>query len=95
MYDNFNFNCYQLNTVHRNRRYAHSAWHCAFCNGTGHDPRGIMGTETCPACKGSGWWEADISIDRFLPCGHCSGKGRLEVFGFLKLCDVCGGSGRV
>lgn len=73
----------------------HCDWNCAYCKGNGVDPAGIMGTERCPGCQGNGWWEADVNCNRLLPCGRCRGSGRIEVFGFLKPCDVCGGSGKV
>jgi len=69
-------------------------WECAYCGGSGRDPAGILGTETCSACGGFGWWTADVSCDRLRRCGRCRGTGRIDSFGFLKKCDVCGGAGK-
>lgn len=72
----------------------HCEWPCAFCNGTGRDPAGILGTENCRGCGGIGRWEADVSCDRLLPCRKCRGNGGFDRFGRLTLCDACHGSGK-
>jgi DnaJ-class molecular chaperone len=83
MFDNINVNLSRFKAKHSNRESALTTWPCAYCKGTGKDPAGIMGIEKCPACYGNGWWEAEIAMDRLLPCGHCEGSGRIVVFGFL------------
>jgi len=73
----------------------HCEWPCAFCNGTGRDPAGILGTELCRGCGGVGWWVANVGCDRLLPCGRCGGRGGIDSCGHLILCPVCLGSGKV
>lgn len=92
---NVNIRIDRNSTRRTHRNPVHSDWECAYCNGTAINPTDIMGIDPCPACHGGGLWEAEISRDRLFPCGRCRGSGRIEIFGFLRPCNVCGGSGKV
>jgi DnaJ-class molecular chaperone len=79
---------------------------CAFCNGTGKDPFGIMSwLSTCCVCGGKG---VVLMRTPYTPCAHCNGTGAVKTFtctacmgrGFVPVpsgktvvCDSCGGSG--
>jgi DnaJ-class molecular chaperone len=63
---------------------------CAFCNGTGTDPFGLLSSiSKCQVCKGS----KGIDIkEPFTPCVYCSGSGE-NILGARVPCIVCGGKG--
>ena len=62
---------------------------CAFCQGTGRDPFGLLSVlSTCGACRGSG----KVRVKRpYVPCRACGGTG---IQPFTRLyCLGCGGKG--
>ena len=60
---------------------------CAFCNGTGKDPFGIMSRlSTCCVCQGRGVVAVEDSHEW---CAHCGGTGAVKRL----TCTVCGGRG--
>ena len=62
---------------------------CAFCQGTGTDPFGIMSwLSTCCVCKGKGTTRVRGPQER---CAHCRGTGAVKSL----TCTVCGGKGLV
>jgi DnaJ-class molecular chaperone len=80
---------------------------CAFCQGKGKDPFGIMSQRaTCQVCGGRG----KVSIlQPYVSCAHCratgvspgsrnvctacQGRGAVTVADGKKVCPKCGGSG--
>ena len=81
---------------------------CAFCNGKGKDPFGLMSVlAECQVCKGRGtvmieepYEECPVchgsgaQYNKRLNCLACGGKGVLPVKKGMKTCPECGGSGR-
>jgi DnaJ-class molecular chaperone len=62
---------------------------CAFCNGTGRDPFGIMSwLSTCCVCKGKSIVQVQAPYAR---CAHCHGTGAIKTL----TCTACGGKGLV
>ena len=60
---------------------------CAFCNGTGKDPFGILSRlSTCCVCQGRGAVAVEDSHEL---CAHCGGTGAVKRL----TCTVCGGRG--
>ena len=62
---------------------------CAFCQGRGKDPFGILySLSSCPACGGKG----TIRVrSPYLSCAFCQGLG---VYPHTRLtCSLCGGTG--
>jgi DnaJ-class molecular chaperone len=94
-------------------KMAHEAWQrgatevrCAFCQGTGKDPFGIMSKlSSCCVCLGKGTVEVECPYEtcahcegtgaiKRLTCTACGGKGVLSVLkGPTAVCPDCGGSG--
>ena len=80
---------------------------CAFCQGTGRDPFGVMShLSTCSICGGKGIVQVTepyvpcctcdgTGIQPFtrLTCLACSGKGVIGVAEKTETCPVCGGAG--
>lgn len=80
---------------------------CAFCDGTGKDPFGVMShLSTCPVCGGKGTVRVrepyvpcracnGTGIQPFtrLTCLACGGKGVISVAEETEICPVCGGAG--
>jgi hypothetical protein len=60
---------------------------CAFCQGTGKDPFGIMSwLSSCCVCLGRG----TVTIKApYVPCAHCKGTGAVKTL----TCTTCGGKG--
>jgi len=83
---------------------------CAFCNGTGKDPFGIMSVlATCQVCRGSGQVAvtepyarcafcngSGVQPSRRLTCTVCNGKGVVPapVEAEREACPECGGNGQ-
>jgi DnaJ-class molecular chaperone len=62
---------------------------CAFCQGSGTDPFGILSSLTrCQVCDGLGEIEATLP---FVRCGACAGSG-IQPHHRLT-CSACGGRG--
>jgi len=60
---------------------------CAFCNGTGKDPFGILSRlSTCCVCQGRGAVAVEASHEW---CAHCGGAGAVKRL----TCTVCRGRG--
>jgi DnaJ-class molecular chaperone len=60
---------------------------CAFCQGTGKDPFGIMSwVSTCCVCSGKGTAQVRGPQER---CAHCRGTGAVKTL----TCTTCGGKG--
>jgi len=60
---------------------------CAFCQGTGKDPFGIMSRlSSCCVCRGRGTVAVEVPHE---PCAHCKGTGAVKRL----TCTVCGGRG--
>jgi DnaJ-class molecular chaperone len=70
-------------------------WKCPFCQGTGLNPYGKVGTDRCPACHGNMNWEADTVCNNLTTCGRCAGSGRINYMGNWSPCTNCRGSGKV
>ena len=80
---------------------------CAFCQGTGRDPFGILSPlSNCSVCGGKGVVRVakpyvtchacdGTGIQRFtrLTCLACGGKGVVGVADKTETCPVCGGAG--
>ena len=66
---------------------------CAFCNGTGKDPFGVMShLSTCQVCAGQG--EVRVRAPT-APCKFCKGSG-VEPYSSSRLtCSACKGKGVV
>jgi len=81
---------------------------CAFCNGTGKDPFGLLSPlATCQVCSGTGKVKVTpptakcafcngtgIHLDKRLTCTACGGKGMVTVPMGAKTCSECNGSGQ-
>ncbi len=81
---------------------------CAFCNGKGKDPFGVMSVlADCQVCKGRGTVRIEepyetcpvchgkgIQYNKRLNCMACGGKGVLHLKKGMKTCPECGGSGK-
>ena len=81
---------------------------CAFCNGTGKDPFGILSPlSTCQVCGGKGKVSVNpptakcafcdgtgIFPDKRITCTVCGGKGMVTVPKGAKTCPECKGSGQ-
>lgn len=81
---------------------------CAFCQGTGRDPFGVMSVlSKCQVCKGRGTVRIEkpyekcpvcdgtgVQYNKKLNCLACKGKGVLPVKEGLETCPECGGSGK-
>ncbi len=81
---------------------------CAFCNGTGKDPFGLLSPlATCQVCLGRGKVSVNpptakcafcngtgISPDKRITCTVCGGKGVVTVPKGAKTCPECKGSGQ-
>jgi hypothetical protein len=81
---------------------------CAFCNGAGRDPFGLMSPlATCQVCGGTGTrtLHTPTAICRFcqgtgvhphsrLTCTTCGGVGTVEIPVNAVTCPCCHGSGR-
>lgn len=64
---------------------------CAFCNGTGKDPFGLLSIlATCQACRGSGKLTVTAPVVR---CPFCNGSGVHPSRRYT--CIVCNGKGVV
>lgn len=64
---------------------------CAFCEGKGRDPFGIMSPESvCQVCNGTG---AHLIVSPHVACAYCHGSGVES--GTRNTCLSCGGKGRV
>lgn len=62
---------------------------CAFCNGKGTDPYGILSWKsTCTVCDGKG---TVVVMVPHVPCRYCRGTGSHKTFS----CMVCRGAGVV
>ena len=81
---------------------------CAYCLGKGVDPVPAVEKEDCPVCGGSGLLECDVNPSGLKVCPCCKGGarrvvvwqgvtscGRPNVYGVLRPCFDCGGSGMV
>jgi len=80
---------------------------CAFCQGTGRDPFGILSPlSNCSVCGGKGVVmvakpyvtcracdETGIQTFTRLTCLACGGKGVISVADKTKTCPVCSGAG--
>ena len=80
---------------------------CAFCQGTGRDPFGVMSPlSNCSVCGGKGVVMVakphvtcrvcdGTGIQPFtrLTCLACGGKGVISVAGKTETCPICGGAG--
>lgn len=64
---------------------------CAFCEGTGRDPFGIMsGLSLCQVCGGRG----SVTVSEpAVACAYCGSKGRQRHQRLT--CTSCGGRGRI
>ncbi len=62
---------------------------CAFCQGRGKDPFGIMSQlSTCCVC----WGRGKVLVQTpYVVCAHCRGRGSVKTL----TCMVCGGKGVV
>ena len=81
---------------------------CAFCNGTGQDPFGVMSKlATCQVCGGTGRVKlhpptalcafcrgTGVHLDSRLTCTTCDGVGTVEIPVNAVPCPDCGGTGR-
>jgi len=81
---------------------------CAFCNGKGKDPFGLLSPMSdCQVCSGTGKVTVDqptrkcafckgtgIHFDQRLTCTVCRGKGTVTVASGAKTCSVCKGTGK-
>lgn len=80
---------------------------CAFCQGKGKDPFGIMSQQaSCQVCGGRG---KVTVVEPHVPCAHCQatgvspgsrnvctachGRGQVSVADGKKVCPECGGNG--
>ena len=62
---------------------------CAFCNGKGIDPFGIMSRlSDCLVCLGKGVVQVQVP---YMACAHCQGGGPIRRLS----CEVCRGKGSV
>ncbi len=81
---------------------------CAYCQGTGRDPWGLMSVlSKCQVCKGKGTVQIEapyeqcpvcngkgVERNKRLSCMACKGKGVLHIEKGTKACPVCGGAGK-
>lgn len=81
---------------------------CAFCNGTGKDPFGLLSPlSTCQVCSGRGKVSVTpptikcafcngtgIYLDKRITCTVCGGKGVVTEPKGAKTCPECKGSGQ-
>ena len=81
---------------------------CAFCDGTGQDPFGVMSKlATCQVCGGTGRVKlhpptapcafcrgTGVHLDSRLTCTTCDGVGTVEIPTTAVPCPDCGGTGR-
>jgi len=66
---------------------------CAWCHGSGDDPKSsVFGPpNVCPVCSGQG---SIVVVQPAMRCSRCRGTGRdTSAVYDLKVCPVCGGSG--
>ena len=80
---------------------------CAFCEGTGKDPFGIMSPlSTCQVCGGKGSVKvrepaiacafcrgSGVHDDQRLTCTVCGGKGMVTIVEPVEKCPHCQGTG--